>query len=237
MISKFGLKHCKKCYLFLIIFGFVILITAINDKRYQITPDNLPWQITITKSGQSKVFGITLGQTTLRDAFQVLNVYPQTALFAHKDGRKSLEAYISSLSLSGLTAKMILEYDVTDETMQRYIEDSVDREGMPSGAFKYKLNEEDLLQAMQSKVKSISYIPYAQFDDEIIMQRFGLAAETVEVDDQSSILLFPDLGLSIAYNQEDKEILQYVAPGQFDRLRQLAYEAASQAKKAAEEKE
>jgi len=237
MISKFGLKHCKKCYLFLIIFGFVILITAINDKRYQITPSNLPWQITITESGQSNVFGITLGQTTLRDAFQVLKVYPETALFAHKDGRKSLEAYISSLSLSGLTAKMILEYDVTDESKQRYIKGSVDREGMPSGAFKYKLNEEDLLQAMQSKVKSISYIPYAQFDDEIIMQRFGLAAETIKVDEQSSILLFPDLGLSIAYNQEEKEILQYVAPDQFDRLKQLAYETASQARKTTEDKE
>jgi len=230
MISKFGLKHCKKCYLFLIIFGFIILITAINDKRYQIAPDNLPWQINISESGQSNVFGITLNKTTLREAFQVLQVYPETALFAHKDGRQSLEAYISSLSLSGLTAKMILEYDVSDDDKQRYIEGSVDREGMPSGAFKYKLNEEDLLEAIQAPVKSISYIPYAQFDDEIIMQRFGLAAETVKIDEQSSILLFPNLGLSIAYNQEEKEILQYVAPENFERLKQLAYEAAEQVK-------
>ena len=232
MISKFGLKHCKKCYLFLIIFGFVILITAINDKRYQITPDNLPWQINITETGDSNVFGITLNKTTMREAFQTLKVFPETALFAHKSGRKSLEAYISSVSMSGLTAKVILEYDANDETLQRYIEGSIDREGMPSGAFKYKLNEKDLLEAMQTPVKSISYIPYAQFDDEIIMQRFGLAAETVTIDEQSSILLFPTLGLSIAYNQEEKEILQYVAPENFGRLKQLAYQAASDAKQA-----
>lgn len=232
MISKFGLKHCKKCYLFLIIFGFVILITAINDKRYQISPENLPWQINITETGHSNVFGITLNQTSMRDAFQKLEVFPETALFAHKSGRKSLEAYISSVSMSGLTAKVILEYDVNEDDLQRYIEGSVDREGMPSGAFKYKLNEEDLLQAMQAPVRSISYIPYAQFDEDIIMQRFGLADETVKINEESSILLFPSLGLSIAYNLEGKEILQYVTPANFDRLKQLAYQAATDAKQA-----
>lgn len=221
MISKFGLKHCKKCYLFLIILGFVILITAINDKRYQITPDNLPWQITINQSGQSSVFGITLKQTTMRDAFKTLNAFPETALFAHESGRKTLEAYISSVSLSGLTAKIILEYDVSDADLQRYIEGSVKKEGMPSGAFKYTLNEEDLIEAMQAPVASISYIPYAQFDDEIILQRFGIASETINVDDNLSILLYPDLGLSISYNKEAKEILQYVAPEDFQRLKEM----------------
>lgn len=221
MISKFGLKHCKKCYLFLIVFGFVILITAINDKRYQITSDDLPWQVTINQSGQSSVFGITLKQTTMREAFKTLNVFPETALFAHESGRKTLEAYISSVSLSGLTAKIILEYDVSDADLQRYIEGSIKKEGMPSGAFKYALNESDLLEAMQAPVASISYIPYAQFDDEIILQRFGIASETIEVDDNLSILLYPDLGLSISYNKEDKEILQYVAPADFQRLKEM----------------
>ena len=222
MISKFGLKHCKKCYLFLIIFGFVILITAINDKRMKIPSDKLPWQVTQIEGGQSSVFGITLNKTSLRDAFQSLDVFPETALFAHKDGRKNLEAYISSVSISGLTAKMILEYGVNEETKKSYIENSVKKEGTPSGAFKYSLNEKDLLEAMQAPVISISYIPYAQFDDEIIMQRFGIADETIEIDENASILLYPDLGLSLTYNKEGKEFLQYVAPADFDRLRSIA---------------
>lgn len=222
MISKFGLKHCKKCYLFLIIFGFVILITAINDKRMKIPSDKLPWQITQLENGQSSVFGITLNKTSLRDAFQSLDVFPETALFVHKDGRANLEAFISSVSISGLTAKMILEYGVSEENKKFYIESSVKKEGTPSGAFKYSLNEKDLLAAMQAPVISISYIPYAQFDDEIIMQRFGIADETIEINENSSILLYPDLGLSLTYNKEEKEFLQYVAPAEFDRLRSLA---------------
>lgn len=223
MIKKFGLQHCKKCYLFLIVLGFVILITAINDKRYHVSPEYLPWQISVTESGNTRVFGINLGETSVKDAFKTLQVFPDSALFAHANGRMSMEAYISSVSLSGLTAKVILEYGIDNETLKRFIEGSIKKEGMPSGAFKYKLNEDDLLEAMQSPVISISYIPYAQFDDDIILQRFGVASETVKINDQSSILLFPELGLSITYNKNNKDILQYVAPKDFDRLKKLAY--------------
>ena len=222
MVSKFGLKNCKKCYLFLIVFAFVILITSINDKRYSITSDNLPWQITLLENDNTKVFGITLSETTMREAIQTLNAFPEIAVFEHKDGRQNLEAYISSVSLSGLTAKMILEYGVDKETMNRYIKDSVERDGTPSGAFKYKLNEQDSIEALNAPVISISYFPYAQFDDEIILQRFGIAAETIELSEKSSVLLYPDIGLSITYNKDEKEVLQYVAPANFDRLRKLA---------------
>jgi len=222
MISKFGLKHCKKCYLFMIIFGFVILITAINEKRYSISSDSLPWQITIVENGNSKVFGITLKQTTVREALEILQTFPESAVFEHKNGRKNLEAYISSIVLSGLSAKMIIEYDIDDETLDRYIKDSIEKDGTPSGAFKYKLNEQDAIEAMQAPVKSISYIPYAQFDDEIILQRFGTADEIIEVNENTSILLYPEQGLSITYNKEEKEVLQYVTPSDFKRLKELA---------------
>lgn len=222
MIKKFGLKKCKKCYLFLMVFAFVILITAINEKRVSIPSDKLPWQITLTEDGNSKVFGITLNQTTVREALGILKSFPETAVFQHKNGRQNLEAYISSVSLSGLTAKVILEYGADTATLQRYIRDSVKKEGTPSGAFKYSLNEQDALEAMQSAVISISYIPYAQFDDEIILQRFGIANETIRLDENSSILLYPELGLSISYNSDAKEVLQYVAPADFERLKKLA---------------
>ncbi|MDH5426368.1 MAG: hypothetical protein OEY29_15375 [Gammaproteobacteria bacterium] len=222
MIKKFGLKHCKKCYLFMIIFGFIILISSINDKHFNITSDKLPWQIEISENAQSKVFGITLDQTTMREALTILQTFPEIAAFVHNNGRRNLEAYISSVSLSGLSAKMILEYSVSKEDMDRYIKDSIKKEGTPSGAFKYSLNEQDILEAMQAPVSSISYIPYAQFDDEIILQRFGTAAETITVSDMTSILLYPNLGLSITYNKDQKEVLQYVSPANFERLRQLA---------------
>ena len=222
MIKKFGLQNCKKCYLFLIVLAFVILITSINDQRYKVSSDKLPWQITISENGLSKVFGITIKQTSIREALESLQAYPEVAAFEHKNGRRNLEAYISSVSLSGLNAKIILEYAVSDNDLTRYIKDSVKKEGTPSGAFKYELNEHDVLESMQLPVNSISYIPYAQFDDEIILQRFGIANETIEVNENTSILLYPELGLSLTYNKEDKELLQYVAPADFDRLRKLA---------------
>lgn len=222
MISKFGLKNCKKCYLFLIVLAFVILITSINEKRYTISSDTLPWQITVSEDGKnSTVFGITLNKTSARDALKKLSAFPEMAVFQHADGRTNLEAYISSITLSGLSAKMILEYNADKETLERYINQSVDKKGTPSGAFKYELSEPDGIEAMQTSIRSISYIPYAQFDDEIIMQRFGIASETIEVDENTTVLLYPELGLSITYNKEGKEFLQYIAPNDFERLRTL----------------
>ena len=222
MTRKFGLKHCKKCYLFLIVLGFIILITSISDKRFNISSDNLPWQISLLEDGNTKVFGITLNKTTVREALQTLNAYPEIAVFEHTDGRQNLEAYISSISLSGLTAKVILEYGVNKETMDRYIRGNINKEGTPSGAFKYKLNEEDSIEALNAPVISISYFPYAQFDDEIILLRFGVADEIIELNDKSSVYLYPKLGLSITYNLQEKDVLQYVSPAHFDRLRKLA---------------
>lgn len=222
MISKFGLKNCKKCYLFLIVFAFIILISSINEKRYTISSDTLPWQIVTSEDGQqSTVFGITLNKTNARDALQKLEAFPETAIFQHEDGRTNLEAFISSVTLSGLSAKIILEYNADKKTLARYIEQSIDKKGTPSGAFKYELSEPDALEAMQATIISINYIPYAQFDDEIIQQRFGIAEEILEVDETTSVYLYPKLGLSITYNKKGKEILQYVAPADFERLRKL----------------
>lgn len=222
MLKKFGLKNCKKCYLFLIIFAFVILITSMNDKRFNIKSDNLPWQITLTENSHTKVFGIVLNETSMRDALMTLKAFPETAAFVHADGRRNLEAYISSVSLSGLSAKMILEYSINEEDLDRYIQGSVDKKGMPSGAFKYDINEADILEAMQLPIQSISYIPYAQFDEEIILQRFGPAEETVTIDENISVLLYPNVGLSITYNKDGKDLIHYVDPADFDRLRKLS---------------
>ncbi len=206
----------------MIVLAFVILITSINEKRYTISSDTLPWQITVSEDGQnSTVFGITLNKTSARDALQKLSAFPEMAVFQHANGRTNLEAYISSVTLSGLSAKMILEYNADEETLERYINQSVDKKGTPSGAFKYELSEPDGIEAMQTSIRSISYIPYAQFDDEIIMQRFGIASETIEVNENTTVLLYPEQGLSITYNKEGKEVLQYVAPKDFERLRTL----------------
>lgn len=216
------IKNCKKCYLFLIVLGFVILITAINDKRFEVTATHLPWQITVNSDGSSEVFGIHLGQQSMHDALDLLHQVPDTALFEHKDGHITIESYISNLNMDGLTAKMILEYDVTPEETIRIRNNTTQRDGTPSGAFKYEIGEDDRLRLLQLPVASITYIPYAQFDNEIILQRFGIAEEEIKIDDNSTLLLFPKLGLSITYNLKGKEILQYVAPRDFYRIYEKA---------------
>lgn len=224
--NRLSLRNCKKCYLFLMIFAFIMLITAISDKQQQILTDRLPWQITTLESGNTKVFGITLNQSTMKEALKNLQSFPETALFVHKDGRRNLEAYFSSISLDGLTAKMVLEYGVGDDIKDHLIEGSIKKEGTPSGAFKYTPNEQDMLDALDAPVISITYIPYAQFDEEIILQRFGIASKVIELNAHAKVLLFPQLGLSLTYDTEAKELLQYVSPINFDRLVSLATAAA-----------
>ena len=221
------LKNCKKCYLFLIVLGFVMLVTAISDKSLEITATRLPWQIDVSTDGLSNVFGISLSKTSMREAIDLLGSFPDTALFEHKNGRRNVEAYFGSVNIEGITAKLVLEYELDENTLDRLISNSIKREGTPSGAFKYELDERDRIALLSSPITSITYVPFVEFDEDIILQRFGLATETVQINEHASFWLYPELGLSILYDTENKEVLQYVAPRDFYRIYDMVSEATA----------
>ena len=197
----------------------VLLLTACGQQETT-RIDNLPWQIEIFPDGHSKVFGIELGKSTTLEAKRALDKKADFNLFKSADGSISLEAYYGTVRLGVLEAKLIAEVEATQEQLKKLGEHAENARAQPSGAWKFDLRDEDYLTIQNWPVRSLTYIPTAvQFDTELLEKRFGKPSERKPIDAGREYWLYPDKGLVIMLADKEKEILQYVAPSDFARLK------------------
>ncbi len=204
-----------------ILFGLILFfVSACERVDEQPKEDVYPWQITVQADGKTRVFGITLTETTLRDAATILGREYKLGLFETPGLPLSLEAYFNEITMGGISGKFVLTLEVTQEELAELMQKAINRKVLESGARRYSLTREDNNRLAQRRVTSLSYIPYINLDDEIIQQRFGEPAERIIVDQQRQHLLYPELGLDLMLDKDGKELLQYVVPARFEQLRQ-----------------
>lgn len=198
----------------------VLLIQACNGERSQQREDIYPWQISVQADGKSRVFGITLNQSPLLDATKVLGSNYELGLFETENQPLSLEAYFSEVTLGGISGKFILTLQASQSELVALRDQAVNRKVLESGARRYIVRHADKMRLAEKTITSLAYIPYINLDEDIIKSRFGEPAERIVVDQKRQHLLFPELGLDLLLDEEGKELLQYVAPLEFNKLRQ-----------------
>ncbi len=182
----------------------------------------MPWQIEHPGPGQSRVFGLTLGgaaASTLADAQRLSPQQPKLALLAPQDESPSLEAYFESVSLGTLTGKLVLSIAASAADLEAMRGNAAKTNHLDSGIRKYALNEADRQRAEALPLAAIAFIPSASLDEAIILQRFGAPAERIRQGETLEHFLYPARGLDIVLDSKGKEVLQYVAPADFARLR------------------
>lgn len=190
---------------------------------------NLPWQIEVTGDGHSKVFGITLGQSTLGEVEQQFQEPSEISLFATDDGERVVEAYFNTVILNGFKAKMVATLGFNDEQLQELYDQGERIATLAMGKRKITLSDTNLERARNTPVVALTYLPRINLDDATVVKRFGEPARKVaEADGKVVHWLYPDKGLDVVMYAEAKEVLQYVAPNDFDRLRNPLEEASQQ---------
>jgi hypothetical protein len=179
----------------------------------------LPWQIEILPDGSSKVFGVILGQTTLGEAKAHLGNDMELAVMVAQGEQGSLEMYYGQYRAGLLSAKLILATDMDDDSIARMRENAAERKVLETGVRKFVLSSDDHAQAFSAVIETIACVPAVNLDHDIIVKRFG---EPDEVINKSGVThyLYPAKGLDVILNEEGKEVLQYVAPSDFKRLRE-----------------
>lgn len=182
-------------------------------------PVDLPWQIETLPDGNSRVFGLTMGFSTIGDARARLGTDVQVALIAGPGEPGSLEAYYDSVTTGFVTGKMILTADVTTETMERMRQRAIKTRYMESSSRKTTLHPDDLQLAYAAPIRAIAFIPSVNLDEQMVLLRFGPPGERVRSSGHTEHYLYPEKGLDLTLDSEGKELLQYVAPRQFARLR------------------
>ncbi len=212
------------------IFSLLIFLTIVIIAMLSLKPDSerstenvkgLPWQIEVLPEGRSKVFGVTLGQSTLGDAREQLGEDMTLAIIvASGQDIGALEMFYSRYKAGVFSGKLVLAADLAPEAVTQLMERAIKSGYMDSGARKFTLHPEDLPVAFQAPLATMTFIPAVNIDEASAIKRFGPANEIIRASEQAAHLLYPDKGLDLIINENGKEVLQYVAPRDFERLRE-----------------
>ena len=179
----------------------------------------LPWQIELLADGSTEVFGVIPGQTTLGQAVAHLGNDMELAVMVARGEAGNLEMYYGQYRAGLMSAKLVLAADMDIELINSMRENAAKTDVLETGARKYVLSEEDYAQAFDAVIQSIACIPAVNLDHDIIIKRFGEPGELIQKNNGLTHYLYPAKGLDVILNQDGKEVLQYVAPNEFAKLR------------------
>jgi hypothetical protein len=190
------------------------------DNRVGKPVEGLPWQIDVLPDGNSRVFGLTTGNSTLNDARARFGDDGEIAIVAAPDEAGSLELYYRDVMLGAVTGKVIVTAAITPDVLAAMRQRTTRTQYMNSNTKKSELASQDVAIAYAAPIRAIAVIPVINLDEAMIVQRFGVPAERVRASEHTEHFLYPDRGLDVVLDTEGKELLQYVAPRDFARLRE-----------------
>ncbi len=178
----------------------------------------LPWKIHLDPEGNSRVFGVTLGQSTLAEAQEAFGAEAKINLFATPDRQYAVEAYFDRLYLSGIKADLVLTLELSQREANGVYQRGLRVSKLSSGSRKVDVAPEDRLSLLQQPISHITYLPAADLEPELIGNLFGEPARRVPGKAGITHWLYPKQGLDIALNADGKEVFQYVPPARFAQL-------------------
>jgi hypothetical protein len=114
---------------------------------------------------------------------------------------------------------MIVTVDAPEATVSAMRERALKTEHMESTTRKITLHPDDRAAADALPVRAIAVIPTVHLDEATVVSRFGQPGERIVASEKRVHLLYPKVGLDVVVDGDGKELLQYVAPRDFERLR------------------
>jgi hypothetical protein len=195
------------------------LWTFVHPTTLAVPTSGLPWQVAVTPDGVSTVFDLSLTRSKISDARARFGEDMQLAVIAEPNEDGNLEAYFENVTAGFVAGKLVLTADLPVAQITAMRERAKKTEYMQGTTRKAILAEADLPGALDATIRAIAFIPAAHLDETVVVERFGPPAERIRVSDTVEHLLYPDKGLDVVIDAKGKEILQYVAPKNFDALR------------------
>lgn len=193
------------------------VLTAPPPAPQAAAQQGLPWVIDAQPGGGTRVFGLALPGATLADAQAAWGDELVLALMASRDQPATLEAYVDSYRGGPVTGKLVLTADAAPEALARWRDSATKEEPVSAETRRITLRAEDRADALRSALVGIGFIPAAQLDADTLRQRFGEPAQRVPGGGTVEHWLYPERGLAIALDSKGRELLQYVAPADFER--------------------
>jgi hypothetical protein len=178
-----------------------------------------PWQVALPAPGESRVFGLQLPGTTLADARRRWPEELKLALMTEQDGAIALEGYVERFEAGGVAGRLLLAFDTAPQAaaVSRW-RDNLRGTPIESGGRQHALSADASTELGPSRLAGLSFIPTAQLDAALLTARFGPPAERIAGGgERLEHWLYPALGLAVVLDSKGRDVLQYVAPADFER--------------------
>lgn len=211
----------RKNFIGVLLVTIIVLAIALSiPGRQHDARTDLPWQITPTASGLIKVFGLTIGESTLKQVETKFQEPAKLSMFERgADKRRVVEAYFDRILLSGINAQVVMVIDTPEQQLEAFYKRGARIAKMGDGGRKVTLSNEDLERAYRLPIRSMTYIPKAKLDSALLLQRFGEPQQKIdEVKAGVTHWLYPDKGLDIILNETGKAVFQYLPPRHFSEI-------------------
>jgi hypothetical protein len=202
--------------LVILVLGFFVAWLT-TEKPAPVT--DYPWTIETTADGSIKVFNTHLGVSTLGAFIQHYKTEPEISLFSPPAGEAVIEAYFNSLWIGGVKARVVLSLAVNKPDLDAMYDRGLRISTLGSGTRKVQLSGDDLMHLNDVAITAITYIPSLNLEASMLEKRFGEPAQKI-IDQKNSAehWLYPAKGLDIALNENEKDVMQYVSPRDFEKI-------------------
>ncbi len=184
--------------------GTALMVMVMSEKQNLSDLNTSPWEIDIHKNGNIRVFGITLGKTTIQDANQILASFPETRLIMDTPQARLVAVY-DELNLGGYLANIELNYALDENTLKNLTENTAVLTDKNYG----KIDKDIELSLLSTVINGLTYKPDIEYDIDAILQRFGQPVNEVKLSDTSTRLEYPDMGLEIMIDTQAPDYFKY----------------------------
>jgi hypothetical protein len=213
----------RKIFLYLLLavaLGFIgIMMMTPQERKDSVV--RLPWLVSVdAQGGRSRVFGFTIGETTLADIRKVFSEEGEINLFSRADRQDSYvaEAYFERIYLSGLRGDFVITIGADQPTLEAMYQRGLRISELGSGSKKVKLAPADIETLAEIPVSAITYLPWKSLDAEIVEERFGKPSRTLTEESGVIHWLYAEKGMDVALDKDGGAVIQYVNPGDFANL-------------------
>lgn len=172
-----------------------------------------PWEISMQPNGDITVFDIHLGQDTYQDAQVRWRESGEVALFTTEGEATTAEVFFDRINLSGLSAKIVANLSVPEETLKEMVSRAHSNKLQPSGSRRIEPAFEDKALLLTAPIVAITYIANYRPEHDVLLERFGEPTEITgdPEDPQAEIWQYPESHLSIRLHPDDKPVFEYQA--------------------------
>ncbi|KXS33461.1 MAG: Uncharacterized protein AWT59_0342 [Candidatus Gallionella acididurans] len=208
----------RKIYWGITLVALLILGVAFFQGDQPAEKSDLPWHIGHPTADTIQIFGVTLGQSNTNQAEQHFKEVAKPILFKSPNGQLAVEVFFEEVNLAGLKGRIVLSIMVPDSELQGMLARGL-RMNATGGSKEITMDPDDVARVFTMPIGSLTYMPLVRLEDTVFAKRFGQPAQRIR-EKKSGVIhwLYPQNGLDIALGGSEKPLLQYVAPGDFDKL-------------------